>query len=235
VTVRLVVHSAEEWGAAVAGMLAARLAAGPGLRLCLPTGKTPAPAYAALAERGGSLANAEVFLLDEFVLPDGHPARCDEMLRRDLLDRIPGGGVPVHRLDPQAESLEDECAGYEALVADGGLDLTLLGLGGNGHLGLNEPGSDPAGRTAVVDLHPETAAHAASYGDGAAPTQGLTMGLGTIMASREIWLLTTGWHKAEILERAMAGPVGPDIPASVLQGHPNTLVLTDAAAIGWGA
>jgi glucosamine-6-phosphate deaminase len=200
------------------------------VRLCLPTGRTPRPAYAAFAAGGGDLGDTDVFLLDEFVLPDRHPARCDEMLQRDLLDLLPGPPRALHALDPGAADLDAECARYAALVADGGLDLTLLGLGGNGHLGLNEPGSGATSPTRAVDLTPETTETAAGYGAGAAPSRGVTLGMADLLASHEVWLLVTGEHKADILRRSVTGPVGPEVPASYLRGHPNTLVLADAAA-----
>ena len=188
------------------------------------------PAYAAFVENGGRLDETEVFILDEFVLPARHPARCDEMLARALLDHVDVPPLALHKLDVAAVSLEDECQRYESLVADGGLDLTLLGLGGNGHLGLNEPGTAADSETRVVELHHDTIAHAAGYGDGAAPEHGVTLGLGTILASREIWLLVTGAHKAGILQRAVTGPIGSDVPASYLQTHPNVTVMADEAA-----
>ncbi len=220
----------EEWGEAVGDRLARRLSDHPGLRLCLPTGSTPLPAYAAFAAGGGRLDATEVFLLDEFVLPAGHPARCDEMLRRDLLDLLDHSPAVLHRLDPEAESFLDECARYEALVADGGLDLTLLGIGGNGHLGLNEPGSAADTGTRIVGLAASTVQAAERYGDGAPPQMGLTLGLAQVLASKEIWLLVTEEHKAGILYEALRGPVGPEVPASFLQEHPNTVVFADEAA-----
>jgi glucosamine-6-phosphate deaminase len=199
------------------------------LRLCLPTGKTPIPAYGAFAAARGRLDAATVFLLDEFVLPDGHPARCDVMLQTGLLDLLQAPPRTLHRLDV-AGDLAAECERYAALVADGGLDLTLLGLGGNGHIGLNEPGTSSDSPTRVVDLHPQTVQHAAQYGGVAAPQHGVTLGMAAILASQEIWLLVTGRHKAEILSRAVTGPMGSDVPATFLRNHPNVWVLTDEDA-----
>ena len=218
------------WGAAVGALLARRLESQPGTRLCLPTGDTPNPAYAAFAASGGSLTETEVFLLDEFVLPGGHPARCDVMLTLALLDLLPEPPLALHRLDVAAGDLDAECQRYEALIGERQLDLTLLGLGANGHLGLNEPGTAVDSPTRVVSLHPDTIRHAADYGPGVAPDRGVTMGMKAILASNEIWLLVTGAHKAEILHRALMGPVGAEVPASYLQDHPNVVVLADDAA-----
>jgi glucosamine-6-phosphate deaminase len=189
------------------------------------------PAYRAFADAGGRLDQTEVFLLDEFVLPAGHPARCDEMLRRSLLGLIDTAPASLHSIDVGAPGVAAACRQYDAEVADGGLDLTVLGLGANGHLGLNEPGSEPDSPTRVVDLHETTVANAAVYGAGATPQWGVTLGMGPLLASREIWLLVTGAAKAEILHRALTGPIGPEVPATYLQTHPNAAVLADQAAM----
>jgi glucosamine-6-phosphate deaminase len=112
------------------------------------------------------------------------------------------------------------------------LDLTLLGLGGNGHLGLNEPGSLPGSATRVIDVAPSTAAGTHRYGTIEPPERGMTLGLRPILDSREIWLLVTGSHKAAILDRVLNGPVGPDVPATFLRDHPNTTVFADRSAAG---
>jgi hypothetical protein len=142
-------------------------------------------------------------------------------------DAPPGA---LHRLDVTAERLDRECTRYCTLIGDGGLGLTLLGIGTNGHLGLNEPGSPIDGTCRVVDLHPATAQRVGDYGGGAAPRRGATIGIAEILASHEVWLLATGRHKAEILRAALRGPVGPEVPASYLQTHPNTIVFADTEA-----
>ena len=198
-------------------------------RLCLPTGSTPKEVY----ERAAAtidLSRTEVFVLDEFGLPPGDPARCDEMLERDLLSRLSGRPAHVHALDPQALDLAEECKRFEQLVEAGGLDLTLLGLGGNGHLGLNEPGSTEDSPTRVAQLQASTIEAAGRYGSDSQPEWGMTLGLRQILSSREIWLLVTGDHKAEILERTLNGPIGPELPASYLRDHPNVVVFADQSA-----
>ncbi|MDJ0497267.1 MAG: glucosamine-6-phosphate deaminase [Acidimicrobiia bacterium] len=227
---KLEMRAEDEWGAAVGALLVRRLDARPGSRLCLPTGDTPEPAYAAFAALGGSLAATDVFLLDEFLLPDGHQARCDVMLRRMLLDRLEEAPRRFHRLDVGAADLDAECARYDTLAAARPFDLILLGLGSNGHIGLNEPGIAGDSATRVVKLHPGTVEHAAHYGKGARPEFGVTLGMKAILASHEVWLLVTGRHKAEILERALTGPIGPDVPASYLQRHPDVTVFADTPA-----
>lgn len=224
------VYPVAEWATAVGRRLATTLGETPDLRLCLPTGNTPAPAYRAFVAAGGQLDRAEVFLLDEFVLPAGHPARCDVMLSTALLDRLPAQPRALHKLDVDVQDLGAECARYEALLSDQPLDLTLLGLGGNGHLGLNEPGAARDSLTRVVNLQPETIRQAADYGSGAAPQRGATLGMRAILESNEIWLLVTGAHKAGILQQALEGPVQPAVPASYLQQHPNVTMFADVPA-----
>ena len=202
----------------------------PTARVCLPTGATPRPAYHRFAADGGDLSSATIFLLDEFGLPPGSPSRCDEMIRRDLLDRLNDPPGAFHALDVGAADLEAECARFEASIRSEGLDLAVLGLGGNGHLGLNEPGSDRLSVTRVVGLTPETSEHSTDYGSDQAATWGATMGIDTLLSAAEIWLLVTGAHKAAILQRALSGPVGPDVPASFLRLHDAVTIYADQPA-----
>lgn len=228
-TVRLEIFDDEQWADRVAERWSAFMQEKPAARLCLPTGETPRPVYARSAP-AIDFANATIFLLDEFDLPPGNPARCDEMISRDFLDLLPQPPAAVHRLGFAAANLADECRRIENLVDDGGLDLTILGLGANGHLGLNEPGSLPDSPTRVVDITEATATGAHRYGTDTEPARGMTMGLRSILDSREIWLLVTGSHKADILGQVLSGPVGPELPASFLSEHPNVTVMADRAA-----
>lgn len=230
-SLRLEVFDDQEWAARVTDRWAEFLRNAPASRMCLPTGETPVPVFAEAAQRIDFSA-ATVFMLDEFELPFGHLARCDSMLRRDFLDHLAALPAAIHVLNPAAPDPAAECRRYESIVEVGGLDLTLLGLGGNGHLGLNEPGSTADAPTRVVRLAPSTIEAAARYGPDAEPETGLTLGIRPILASREIWLLVTGAHKAEILARMLNGPIGPDLPASYLRAHPNTVVFADRAAAG---
>ena len=207
-----------------------RLDRADGLRMVLPTGGTPRPVYRELAARSADLSNSEVFILDEFLgLPPGHPARCDTIIDRDLialLDRPP----PVNALDPDADDLNAEAARYEAAVAAKPVDLTMLGIGLNGHIALNEPGSTPDDGARVVDLHPETMIAMDSE---PVPDQGITLGLADILASEEVWLLVSGTGKAKVLALALEGPIGPDVPASFLRDHPNAVVFADVPAAAY--
>lgn len=201
-----------------------------GPRLCLPTGITMLPFYAEVAARA-DFDGTVVFLLDEFGgLPEGDPGRCETMLRRYLIDVARGEPeliVPdVDAPDPDAEAVR-----YQRVIEDGGIDLAVLGLGGNGHVGMNEPGSARHSATRVVSLQPSTSEHARlAYGATVLPTWGVTVGMEQLLAAREVWLLVTGEHKAEILAKVLTGPVGPAIPASLLRDHPNATVLADDSA-----
>jgi glucosamine-6-phosphate deaminase len=227
---KLEIAGTDEWPAAVAGRWARFLAAQPGARICLPTGSTPRPMYRSFAESGGDLSGTTIFLLDEFGLPAGAGARCEEMIRRDLLDLLAVAPAAVHTIDVEASDLEAESRRYEAAVRDGGLALTMLGLGRNGHLGLNEPGSALDTVTRVVQLTPETGRNAEAYGSDAPATWGVTLGMDTLLASDELWLLVTGPHKAAILARTIKGDIGAEVPATFLRTHPNVTVFADEPA-----
>jgi glucosamine-6-phosphate deaminase len=230
---RLEVLPAAEWAAAVASRLADRLGERPGLRVCLPTGDTPTPLYAELvaAERRGdvSFAGATVVLLDEWAgLPTGDPARCDSRLRLQLIDRLaaPPVFVPI-----DVDGPDDEAAAMVHDAAARDLDLALLGLGTNGHVGFNEPGSRPDDPTRLVRLaNSSREAATARYGAGSTPTAGITVGLARLLKAGECWLLVTGERKAQVLPRALEQPEGPDCPASYLRRHPRLTIFADEPA-----
>lgn len=230
-TIQLEIFDDDQWADRVAQRWALVMQRNRAARLCLPTGETPRPAYA-VAASVMDLDAATVFILDEFDLPPGHPARCDAMMQHDLLDLLTHQPKAVHGLDPAAEDPDTECRRFASLVADGGLDLTLLGLGGNGHLGLNEPGTPADAPTRVTRLASSTTEAASRYGADAEPNWGMTLGMEAILDSDEVWLLVTGSHKADILDRTLNGPIGPDVPATYLREHPNATVLADRAAAG---
>jgi glucosamine-6-phosphate deaminase len=152
------------------------------------------------------------------------------MLKRDLLGSLTKPPGAFHQLDVNAADPETECARFDALVGDGGLRLTLVGLGGNGHLGLNEPGSAADSPTRPVRLTPATTRAAARYDADARPVGGLTLGMQRILGSDEIWALVTGSHKAAVLGEMMNGPITPNLPASFLRNHHNTIVFADSSA-----
>jgi glucosamine-6-phosphate deaminase len=225
----------DAWAARVADLLVARLQERPTLRVCLPTGLTPVPIYervrGAVEQGTVSFRHADVLLLDEFGgVPADDPGRCDRMLQRVLLDHVDLPPAAFHRL-PIERDVEQACRDHEAAVGPG-CDLTILGVGGNGHIGMNEPGSSPTSLTRRVTLAPETTAASARYfgRDHDLPTWGVTMGIGTILRSREIWVLATGAGKAGIVREILHGPSGTDVPASLLREHPRAWLFADETA-----
>ena len=231
-SIRFEVFEDDRWADEVARRWQKFMERQPVARLCLPTGDTPRPLYE-IAAHVIDFGSSEVFLLDEFCLPSGDPARCDGVFESDFLSHLDSQPMAVHSFDAQASNLEAECDRIEGLVDSGGLDLTVLGLGGNGHLGLNEPGSEADSLTRVVSLaRPTKEAATEKYGSLVEPEHGMTIGMRQILASREIWLLVTGSHKTEILRRVLADPIGPDLPASFLRGHPNVTVFANESAAG---
>ena len=224
---------AEAWAPTVADAFEARLRAEPRLRVCLPTGDTPTPMYTLLAGRDlggeGLWAQATVVLLDEWAdLRPGDPARCDVRLRRELLDRL----APPPRFIPiDVDGSDDRAAAREHDAVARDLDLALLGLGMNGHVGFNEPGCRPDDPTRLVRLaRSSREAATARYGAARTPTGGITVGMDRLLESREVWLLVTGERKAPILRGALEDPDGPDCPASYLRRHARLTVFADEAA-----
>ena len=226
--------SESAWADCAASLWRDRLRANPCLRMCLPAGKTPARVFAAMAKSVASGAvsfrDAEVFLLDEFGgLAADDPGRCLHQLRRDLLDQIDLPPERFHFIHPDADDLAAECSRFDEAIGRG-LDLTLLGLGLNGHLGMNEPGTPADRATHRVDLHPSTVAASRRYLDHAqTPTWGATVGMKHLLESKEVWLLACGTSKAAIVRRSVVGEITTDVPASLLRTHPNSFRFVDAA------
>lgn len=208
--------------------------------LGLATGGTMVPVYAELAAMvaDGRLDMSQVssFNLDEYVgLPPDHPQSYRSYMNTYLAG--PAGMDPARMevpsgiaADPQAEAERYE----SALAARGPVALQLLGLGGNGHIGFNEPGSPADSRTRVVELDPRTVAdNARFFAPGEeVPRHAISMGVGTILAARRILLVATGAAKADAVRAMLQGPVGPDCPASFLRLHPAAQVVLDRDAAG---
>lgn len=217
----------------------ALLRAKPDAVLGLATGSSPLALYAELvrrhAQEGLSFARARAFLLDEYVgLPAGHPERYASVIDRELASRVDFAPGAVRGPDGDAADVPAACAAYdEAIRAAGGVDLQVLGIGTDGHLAFNEPGSSLASRTRIKTLTEQTRRDNARFFGGdvdAVPRHVLTQGLGTIMEARHLVLLATGRAKAEAVHRMVEGGVSAMWPASVLQLHPHVTVLLDDAA-----
>lgn len=238
--IQTVIHpSASSAAEAVASFLAECLAEDPGLVLGLPTGRTPIAMYRELVklhQRGRvDFSSATTFNLDEFVgLPASHPGSYHAFMRAHLVDHVNLHPSRVHLPDGEARNPASEAKRYDALIARaGGLDVAVLGIGENGHIGFNEPARALPAGTNVVTLQPKSrAGNAAAFGGVTArvPRRAISMGVGTILSARHIVLLATGAGKAAIIKRALRGPVTTRVPASLLQLHPRAVVVLDRAA-----
>lgn len=206
--------------------------------LGLATGSTPLGTYKELIERhrngGLSFGQATAFLLDEYVdLPNAHPQSYHSVIRDEFTDSVDFGADAVHGLDGMAEDPETEAEQYEArIAAAGGVDLQILGIGTDGHVGFNEPMSSLGSRTRIKTLTRQTRQDNARFFKHAdyVPDHVITQGLGTIREARHLLLLAMGETKAEAIAAAVEGPVAAICPASALQLHPHVSVLVDEAA-----
>ena len=207
--------------------------------LGLATGSTPIPVYVALVQMHGrgelDFSRVVTFNLDEYVGPAAdHPCSYREFMRQHLFGKVNLAPQNIHFLDGLAKDIPAHCADYEAAIARaGGIDLQLLGIGRDGHIGFNEPSSSLASRTRIKTLTPQTVKdNAKCFGSpDKVPRHVITMGVGTIMDARRCLLLATGDAKADVVARMAEGPVTADVPASILQMHPAcTLVVDEAAA-----
>jgi glucosamine-6-phosphate deaminase len=205
----------------------------------LASGGSPVGVYRRLvaAHRAGSLDFSRVvtFNLDEYEgLAAEDPNSFHAFMREHLFDHVDLARGNTHLLsgDIAPGTVESHCAAYEAkILAAGGLDLQLLGIGSNGHIAFNEPGSTQDSRTRRVELDPATRSDAQrDFSDGEPPTHALTVGVATILAARRIRLVAFGEHKAQVLRDMLEGPVGPELPASFLRGHGDTKLFVDGAA-----
>jgi glucosamine-6-phosphate isomerase len=227
--------SEKAWVNGVVSLWRDRLRMNPPLRMCLPSGHTPIRIYAAMVEsvKSGRVTfrDAQIFALDEFGgLAPNDDGKCANMLRHFLIDQIDLPKERFHFIDADAADVEMVCRQYDELIGEG-FDLTLLGTGLNGHLGLNEPGSAPDSETRRVKLHAATVAASAKYlKHSNLPTWGIGVGLKPLLASKEIWLLANGAKKADIIRRAVKAEVTTEVPASLLRKHPNGCLFVDAEA-----
>jgi glucosamine-6-phosphate deaminase len=218
---------------AAAAWLTKLLAAGAVRTLMLAAGNTPLELYRLMRDRAFPRDGLTLFVLDEYLEVPATAARnCTNLLRGAAAE---AWGVAPTRFygltsdgpDPAAEIAEHE----RRIAALGGLDCVILGLGQNGHLGFNEPGSDPEGGGRVVPLEPiSIEANRVWFHGQYAPARGVTTGLKTVLAARHIALLAFGAHKAAPVARMMSAPPARDCPASWLQGHSGVEVFLDQAA-----
>lgn len=234
----VILPDAGEVGRVAAAIVADVVARKPDGVIGLATGSSPLAIYAELARRSdaGELDFSHVrgFALDEYVgLDYGHPESYHAVIERTVTRPLRMDPALVSVPDGMASDLAAACAAYEAAIdAAGGIDVQILGIGGNGHIGFNEPTSSLASRTRIKTLTPKTRADNARFFDSPeqVPMHCLTQGLGTILRARRLVLVAQGAGKAEAIEAAVEGPVSASCPASVLQLHEFATVVVDEAA-----
>lgn len=235
----VIVESRERAGRLVADAVGELIARKPDAVLGVATGSSPEAVYRELANRVQSgelsLKDARAFMLDEYVglLPE-HPQCYRAVIDRQLVEPTDIQAENVHGPDGTAWDLPKACADYEQAMRDaGGVDLQVLGVGSDGHVAFNEPGSSLASRTRLKTLTRQTRQdNARFFGDDleAVPKHCLTQGVGTLMEARHLVLLAFGQAKAEAVHHMVEGPVSAMWPATALQFHPHTTVILDESA-----
>ncbi|WP_194541434.1 glucosamine-6-phosphate deaminase [Paenibacillus sp. JZ16] len=221
-----------------ANLISSLLHTNPRAKLGLATGSTPVGLYAKLIEmnRQGlvSFAQTTTYNLDEYVgLPENHPESYRTFMNEKFFNHVDIQIERTHVPNGNAADAKAECLNYDKMLEEfGPVDLQLLGLGHNGHIGFNEPGEALSGGTHVVELQEKTRNANARFFPTLddVPTHAITMGVATILKARQILLLVRGEDKAEIVHRALQGPITTQCPASLLQCHPNVVVLLDQGA-----
>lgn len=211
----------------------------PNMKLGLATGGTPEGMYEELIkdhqENHTSYSDITTFNLDEYIGLDGkHESSYRYFMNHHLFNHIDIDKAKTHIPNGNVKDSTVECTQYEQLIKEkGGIDLQLLGIGANGHIGFNEPGSSFQSRTHIVELTATTRNANARFFEKLedVPTHAITMGISTIMEAKEILLLASGEGKQEAMRRLLSGEVTEDFPASILNNHPNITIIADEAAL----
>lgn len=234
----IVCNDKKEFDQKAAQILASQIQNKPDSVLGLATGGTPVGMYQELIKmyenKELSFEQVKTFNLDEYVgLDKDHPQSYHAYMYENLFNHVDIKKENVNLPDGRAEDLEQECAAYEQKIKEaGGIDLQVLGIGHNGHIGFNEPNTPFQAVTHVVDLDERTIQANSRFFDSIdeVPRKAISMGIKSIMQAKKIMLMATGADKAEIIAKALQGPVTPEVPASVLQLHPNVTVVLDKEA-----
>lgn len=228
----------QEMSEAAADMIVDLVEEKPGCVLGLATGSTPEGLYAEIAKRheaeGIDFSRVATFNLDEYRgLPADHEQSYHYFMQKHLFSKINVRPENTHVPNGANPDAQAACDAYEAsILLAGGVDLQLLGLGHNGHIGFNEPAPEFPKETHCVDLTESTINANSRLFDSVdeVPRQAYTMGIGTIMAAKQVLVVVSGEDKAQIVRDAFFGPVTPEVPASILQFHPNAVAIVDEAA-----
>lgn len=234
----IILSTAEEASKVAARLVARQVNEKPDSVLGLATGSTPCNLYRELARmhsaHGLDFSRVTTFNLDEYIgLAPSHPASYHRFMEENFFAHVNVPRENVHIPDGLTRDVPAYCDAYEkAIRGAGGIDLQILGLGSDGHLGFNEPGSSLASRTRIKTLTERTRSDNARFFTGGqeVPHHVITMGLGTIMESRMCLLLAFGKAKAQAVAASVEGPVTASVPGSLLQFHPRAKVLLDAEA-----
>ncbi|MDR6199173.1 glucosamine-6-phosphate deaminase [Microbacterium sp. SORGH_AS428] len=232
----VIVASKQEGGAIVADEIVRLIRMREDTVLGLATGSTPLPVYEALRERVGDLDVSRVrgFALDEYVgLDPSHPESYRSVIDREVVEPLGLDPARIHVPDGRRAGIATAGEEYERTIREaGGIDLQILGIGTDGHIGFNEPGSSFASRTRVKTLTAQTREDNARFFDDASevPRHCITQGLGTILEARHLVLLAFGQEKADAVAGALEGPVTAMLPGSAVQLHPHVTVVVDEAA-----
>ncbi len=210
----------------------------PEITLGLATGGSPVQMYKNLVEdhkeNGTSYKGVKSYNLDEYIgLPQTHEQTYYTFMHNNLFDHIDIDEKNVHLPDGSVVDVKAEADRYEAMLKDTVIDLQLLGIGTNGHIGFNEPGSSFEGLTDVVSLTPETIEANARYFEGnedLVPTEAISMGVGSIMNAKKVLLIASGANKAEAIKWMLEGEISEELPASALRNHDDVIVVVDEDA-----
>lgn len=231
----IIIQATPESATSVASRIVARLLQEkPDAVLGLATGSTPLLLYRALIDMKLDWRRVTTFNLDEYIgLPQDHPQSYHSFMWENLFRHINIPGENVNIPDGNAKDVPGFCAAYEQRIRDaGGIDLQILGIGTDGHIGFNEPTSSLASRTRIKTLTPQTRKDNARFfaSEAEVPGHVITMGIGTIMEARQNLMLAFGANKAQAIAAAVEGPITTINPASILQMHPDAKVCLDAEA-----
>lgn len=234
----IIVKDYDDLSKEAARLIADEVTHNPATILGLATGGTPVGMYRELIslhqKEGVDFSQASSFNLDEYVgLSSHHPQSYRTYMEENLFSHInlPADNTNIPRGD--VADLDAECKRYEQAIVDaGGIDIQVLGIGNNGYIGFNEPGSTKDTTTRVVQLTDSTIEANARYFDTVeeVPTKAVSMGIQTILGAKKIILLASGKAKAEAVQRMLEGEATPDVPASLLQQHPDVTVIVDEEA-----
>lgn len=202
------------------------------------TGSTPLGVYRYFIDnyqaQKVSFRQVKAFNLDEYVgLTPSHPRSFASAMKNELFSHIDILPENINALDGSKEDMIQECQRYESLIDANPIDIQILGIGMDGHIAYNEPGSPLDGACHVVDLHQESIESSLDYGFDHiedVPTQGVTQGIGTIMKAKQLIMMAKGEKKADLVKRMIYGEVTSDFPSSIIQRHPNVIVCLDRSA-----